>query len=979
MGNLNARLYVFFAIWSCILLISGYQLYRNVLQFSDAAGWIAHSREVLEATQSTLTTLEIAESEERAYLITTHRSYLEPFETALKNVPWDLQRLETLTQDNPRQALRVKELRGMVAAKVEQLLETIALHQRDPASARQAVLVHEGHNVMDAIQDRVETMKREELSLLSERDQAGRHARRVALLSGVAFGGLGLAGLGGLLLQALRSTRQRERYEKEQERQRQLLLVTLRSIGDALITTNAAGAVDMMNPAAETLTGWSQAEAAGQPLERVFHIIDEETRQSAQSLVEDVLRKGTVRSLAASTALVHRDGHDVPIEDSAAPIRDAGGAVVGQVVVFHDVTERRRSVANLTQSERRFRSLTELSPNAIWVNRDDRIELANPAALRLLGLDRADQIEGMNPFQIFHRNSHEKVRERLLAVRKGQVVQTSEETVVRMDGALRQVEVSSALFEDAQGPAIQVVVRDVTERQEAARALQESEERFRRLFEISPVPYGLFQRGGRTLALNRQFERTFGYDLDDIPDLPGWWARAFPDPEAFQQAKAFWESFSTRGGAEEPELVRGGERRITCKDGTVRTVQATVLIQQDQYLVTFYDLTDRLREEEERRKVEKRMVQAQRLEALGVLVAGVAHNFNNILAIIMGTASMQEKVVAEPSQLEALRIIDTACQRGRGLVRSLTHFARPSIPVQIPIDLGMVIDELRLLLENTARKNVSMVEALAEAPTWILGDPGSFNSALMNLCLNSLDAMPDGGTLTFRTAILDPEWVEISIEDTGEGMTPEVLARVTEPFFTTKPVDKGTGLGLSITYGVITAHGGSMEITSQPGRGTQVRLRLPRIDARVGATSAGEPLQNLGLAKILVVDDEEEFLDLMKRMLKMAGAMQVDTASGGREALERLQTGYKPNLVILDENMPGMDGAQTLAVVQALYPDLPILMASGKADALESGRFRQDCVAFISKPFTLEEIQRRLGEMGIGSKPVLPDDGQGMK
>jgi PAS domain S-box-containing protein len=795
----------------------------------------------------------------------------------------------------------------------------------------------------------------------------------------VVFGILGLAGLGGLLWQALRHARQREQYEEDRERQRRLLLVTLRSVGDALITTNATEAVEFMNPTAEALTGWSQAEAAGLPLERVFHIVDEGTRVPAGHVAGRVLREGTVRRLAGSTVLVRRDGQDVPIEDSTAPIKDAGGAVVGLVVVFHDVTEQRRAEASLAQSERRFRSLTVLSPNAIWVNRNDRIELANSAAMHLLGVERADQIEGLNPFQIFHPDSHEKVRERLRAVRSGQVVQVSEETIVRMDGTLRQVEVSSALFEDAQGPAIQVVARDVTERKEVERAFRESEERFRRLFDISPIPYALFRRGGRTLALNRQFERTFGYNLNDLPDLASWWARAFPDPEAFQQAKAFWESISTRETVEEPELVRGGERRVTCKDGTVRTVQATALLQQDQYLVTFYDLTDHLREEEQQREVEKRMIQAQRLEALGVLVAGVAHNFNNILAIIMGTASMQEKVATDPSQREALRIIDTVCQRGRGLVLSLTHFARPSIPNQVPIDLRVLIGELRLLLENTARKNISLVEALADEPAWILGDPGSLNSALMNLCLNSVDAMPDGGTLTFRTAIPDPEWVEISVEDTGEGMTPEILARVTEPFFTTKAMDKGTGLGLSITHGVITAHGGSMGIASQPGRGTQVRLRLPRIQARVEDAGSGEPPQNLGLSKILVVDDEEEFRNLMARMLKMAGALQVDTVSGGREALERLQTGDTPNLVILDENMPGMNGAQTLAVIRALYPDLPILIASGHPDTHESGRFRQKHLAVISKPFTLDEIRGKLAEMGVGREPVPSIDSLDIK
>jgi len=836
MNILSVRLSIFWGIWSAVLLASGFLAYRNVQKFSEATGWVDHSRQVIETAQATLTTLTEAETAERGYLITGSPVSLEPYQAALATIQEENGRLQALVRADPRQSVRVHRMAGLITDKLAELRETVALRNRDPEGARLAVMAHQAVNLMVPIRDEVEALRNEELGLLAERQGVGRQARRAALGSGISSGILGLVGMAGLLLLVAQANRQRNRHERD-----------------------------------------------------------------------------------------------------------------------------------LAQSELRFRKLTELSPNAIWVNRNDRIELANTESLRLMGATRADQIEGKSPFQIFHSSCHAQVQGRLEAARDGQVVHLSEETVVRLDGSLRQVEVSSAPFEDSNGPAVQVVLRDVTEHQQAERALRDSEERFRRLFETAPVPYALFTKSGLTMALNQRFQETFGYDLADIPDMLTWWRRAYPETATLREIEHYWEDIATRSAESGPSVVLGGRREIACKDGTVRTVEVSGLLQQDQVLATFFDLTEHLRAEADRRVVEERMGQAQRLEALGVLVAGVAHNFNNILAIIMGTASMQEHLAKDSAQMEALRIIDTACQRGRGLVRSLTHFARPSVPNLVPIDLGALVAELRLLLGNTARKNIALVEDLAEEPAWILGDPGSFNSALMNLCLNSLDAMPHGGTLILRTTIQPGDMVEISVEDTGEGMTPEILARVTEPFFTTKAVDKGTGLGLSIAHGVIKAHGGTLEIASTPGQGTQVKVRIPRHLVQAGDLPILRPQRALGLAKVLVVDDEDEVRTMLARMLTLAGAGQVKAVASGIEALKCLDSGDIPDLILLDHNMPGLDGAQTLALIRSDHQNIPIIISTGELDLDGRNGFNQDKVVAISKPFTLDEFRMKLAELRIGA------------
>ena len=572
MGSFNVRLSIFWVIWTAIILVSGFQVYRNTQKFSEAAGMVAHTREVLEAAQSTLTTLIDAEAGQRGYLITGNPISLERYRTALARLQGEINRVLGLVQDNPRQVARIQYLKGLIGTRVEEMAETLALNEKNPESARRAVTAQEVGNSMAPIQQQFETTRNEELILLSGREKANRSAHHAAILSGVLAGTFGLTGMAGLSLLVIRANRNRDRLERDREQHRQLLLVTLRSLGDALITTDATGAVEFMNTVAETLTGWKLEEAVGEPLGKVFNVIDELTRTPAVSPVGRVLREGVVLGLANPTALVDRVGHEVPIENSAAPIKDDAGEVVGVALVFRDVTENRKAERALVQSERRFRKLTELSPDAIWVNRGDRIEMINSEAMRLMGAARADQVIGMTPLQIFHPDCHERVVERLWAVQQGQTVHLSEETIVRLDGTLRQVEVSSAPFEDSQGPAIQVVLRDVTTRKQTERALVESEERFRRLFESAPVPYALFNKSGQTLALNTRFRETFGYDLEDIPDADSWWRRAYPDPEVCRKVKEHWEALAATESQVSREIVVGVNRQVACKDGQVRTV-----------------------------------------------------------------------------------------------------------------------------------------------------------------------------------------------------------------------------------------------------------------------------------------------------------------------------------------------------------------------------------------------------------------------
>jgi CheY-like chemotaxis protein len=390
---------------------------------------------------------------------------------------------------------------------------------------------------------------------------------------------------------------------------------------------------------------------------------------------------------------------------------------------------------------------------------------------------------------------------------------------------------------------------------------------------------------------------------------------------------------------------------------------------------TIQDITELKRLEEQDRRNKAQLQQAQKMESLGTLVAGVAHNINNILAIIMGTASFREQSAIEPSDLKAYRTIGRACTRGRDVVKSLVQFAKPTILNQAPFELHMLIQELCILLENTTSNRIKVIEALVDEPLWINGDAGTFSHALLNLSINSVDAMPNGGTLAFRTRIQKENWIEVLVEDDGEGIAHDVLAKVMEPFFTTKDENKGTGLGLSMTYGVIKAHGGTIDIASQPGRGTTVKIGVPRIPAPMQGEPVSSLLPLLGSVTVFLVDDDEDVRFLMAQMLKKAGVRWVKTFSRGEEALERLRTGDLPDFIILDQNMPGMNGTQTMELIRSLHPEMPILISSGQPDIEDWDCFKQPRIAIISKPFTMEEIKAKLAQ--FANETILGANGPG--
>lgn len=423
------------------------------------------------------------------------------------------------------------------------------------------------------------------------------------------------------------------------------------------------------------------------------------------------------------------------------------------------------------------------------------------------------------------------------------------------------------------------------------------------------------------------------------------------------------------------DLVEGGFESIhhlQLLDRQKARLETEVLARTAELKAATVRLESELRE---RKQVEAQLLQSQKMECMGNLASGVAHDMNNVLGAILGLASAG--LVGEPPDSPCHQVFTTiiqATERGGAMVKRLLNFAHPTRAEEGELNVNELIHEEVRLLEHTTLSKVRIHTDLDSELRPILGDAGALSHVFMNLCVNAVDAMGEQGeqaTLTFRTRTVDRDWIEVRVEDTGLGMSKAVLEKAMDPFFTTKEAGKGTGLGLSMVYSAVQAHHGQIELLSEPGKGTCVVLRFPAYapPAQPAQPAQDPPAQAARQRlKVLVVDDD----DMIQRSTGMLlGALGHTTtlAASGEEALAKLEAGLQPDLVILDLNMPGMGGKGALPRLRALHPDLPVLLATGRADQVATDlAAAYPHTVLLAKPFPLNklktEIEAILGSAG---------------
>ena len=659
---------------------------------------------------------------------------------------------------------------------------------------------------------------------------------------------------------------------------------------------------------------------------------------------------------------------------NAIPMLGPDGQVGMVICTFSDITERKRVQDELLRSEQLLRSSQRLTKVGGWEWDVD--------AKTMIWTDEVYRIHGFEPSDI-PPDPSERISRSLscYAPEDRPVIQAAFQRCAEL-GEPYDLEFpftttkGSHLWIRTVGEATRVdgrVVRvlgniiDITTRKLAESALRESDEQFASMAENSPVAIYRYsdRRGG--LYYSPLTEEILGYTPKQLLAEPWLWRDAIEPDDLPKVDAAIKENLANQTGLDLVYRIRhasGTQRWLRDRAKCYRTLDGELIVDG-----VAADITEVHRSEEEKARLRAQLNRAQKMESLGCLAGGVAHDMNNVLGAIMGLASLHHyKAQDDPPLRKNMETIITACERGGSMVKSLLSFAHEGLTEEVVIDLNVMVLEVVALLKRTTLQRVRLMTDLTEGLHALKGDPAALSHALMNLCINAVDAMPEGGTLTLSTRNEVGGWVLIEVVDTGSGMPSEVLDRAMDPFFTTKEVGKGTGLGLSIVYNTVKAHGGQMDLQSESGLGTKVRLHFP-VCMPVHQISEQVPDPQIELPKtaltVLLVDDDELIQLSMQALLEGLGH-HASWVGSGEEALAKLEAGFQPNLVVLDINMPGLGGAGTLPLLRVLRPSLPVLLATGRADQtaldlVEAHPF----VTLLSKPFSMEELQKKLAVITV--------------
>ena len=664
-------------------------------------------------------------------------------------------------------------------------------------------------------------------------------------------------------------------------------------------------------------------------------------------------------------------GRSIWVRSQGFPVIQEG-RTVEVIGAFQDITDRIEAEAMLRASERKFSVAFLASPDGISINRfsDGLFLEANDALLQAMGYPREEVIGRSSlPGDLglwVHLEDRQRLQEALL--RDG-LVRGFQAPFRRKDGTLR-MGLASAAFIDLEGErCVLIIIRDITERKRAEEALRQQEAFIRSVLDNLPVgiavsPPDPAQTPPYMNDLFLRLYRTTREALEVVAAEPdAFWEKAYEDPAVRESIKAqvledIGSGDPSRMHWERIPITREGEETTFIDARNIPVPGTSTMIS------TVWDVTEHVRREEESLRLEAQLYQAQKMESLGLLAGGIAHDINNVLAAVLAVATIHRRKAPEGSPLhQDMETITQSCLRGGALAKSLLGFARKDHREERWLNLNDLVRDVMNLLKHTTLKNISLQVELGDGLRDILGDPGSLNHVLMNLCVNAFEAMPGGGTLTVRTRNEGPDGILVEVEDTGIGMAQEVLSHALVPFYTTKQSSKGSGLGLSIVYGTVKSHRGTLDLQSEPGRGTLVRLWFPTSAAAQAKQPGDQDTKGEGASaqkSLLFIDDDPLLLQSMPRLLEHLGHWATAVASG-EQALALIDQGFKPNLVILDVNMPGIGGLETLLELRKRDPDLPVLLSSGFASQpIEAVVQQFPGVRLIVKPYTLENLKQEI-------------------
>ncbi len=776
----------------------------------------------------------------------------------------------------------------------------------------------------------------------------------------------------------------RRRAEEALRKQSEWLRIALASIGDAVICTDGDGRVTFLNAVAESLTGWPQAEAAGRPLPDVFHIVNERTRQPVESPALRALGDGKIVGLANHTILIARDGTERPIDDSTALLRDEGGTTIGAVLVFRDVTERRRA----EEVRARLAAIVESSEDAIVSKTlDGVIRSWNVGAERLFGYT-AEEAVGRPITLIIPPDRIDEERAILEQLGRGERVEHFETVRVTRDGRRLDISLTVSPIRDAAGQVIGAskIARDITERKRSERDLRESEERyrlaaaeasraaesnakFRAFFEQGTNFAGVLALDGSVVEPNRLCLEACGFTRDDVIGKPfwecGWWNRSAALMETVRAA-----CLQAAGGSlsrtETPYFVADGTERV------VDLILAPVTDEAGRVLfvaASGTDVTDRRRMEDALRQADQRKDE---------FLALLAHELRNPLAPlrnglqVMRLAASDAGAVAQVRDMmerqlgHMVRLIDDLLDISR-ISRNKMELRRAR--VQLADVVSNALESARPAIEAGGHE---LTVSLPTEPVWLDADLTRLAQVFSNLLTNSAKYTEHGGRIWLTAERRGGEAV-VSVRDTGIGIPAKALPRIFDMFSqldrNVERASGGLGIGLALVKGLVEMHGGTVAAES-PGEGQgstfTVRLPAPRMAAQAPSDAApgADPLAPGPKRRILVVDDSRDSARSMARLLQIRGN-EVRTAHDGMAAVETAEE-FRPDVILMDVGMPRLSGyGATLQIREQPWGRSVLIIAlTGWGQEGDRVRSREaGCDGHLVKPVNLPDLEKLLTEL----------------
>ncbi|MEN3365541.1 MAG: hypothetical protein V7606_2815 [Burkholderiales bacterium] len=730
---------------------------------------------------------------------------------------------------------------------------------------------------------------------------------------------------------------------------------------------NADLLVSLVDPADRLLVGPARMDGSHNPLEYVEYRI---TRPDT----------GEKRWLARRGEVVQGDAR--------ARRRYVGAAF--------DITERKRSEEALREAEKRMGAIFgQASVGLSEIDMAGRFVRANDAMCNMLGRSREEMLTLDYP-SITHPDDLPECRSLVRrAVELGQPF-SIEKRYLRADGTYvwANSNVTRIVDELGQPQSIIAVITDISQRRQAEETLRLLNETLEwrvaertaerdRIWRMSQDIMAVASFNGYFVGVNPAFTAVLGWSEQEATAIPLMDLTHPQDRSDLMQKLALL--------AQGQPLVRY-EVRDLHKDGSFRWISWTIVPEGGFLYGVARDVTEEKKQAEALRHTEDALRQAQKMEAVGQLTGGIAHDFNNLLAAMMGNLEMTQIRVDQGRSVDVARHIEAAkavTSRAAALTHRLLAFSRRQTLDPKPTNVNRLVASMGELIQSTVGPAIELEVRLLDGLWGTLCDPHQLESGLLNLAINARDAMPNGGRLIIETSNLRADeayvaehpdvtagdYMAISVIDTGIGMTPEVAARAFDPFFTTKPIGQGTGLGLSMVYGFVKQSRGNIRIYSEPGKGTTVRLKLPRVEGMENAATAPQEALAAPTAParvtVLVVDDEPDLRSLVTEMLEMLGYATID-AGDGPEALRVLESSARIDLLLTDVGMPGgMDGRQLAEAARVLRPDLKVLFVTGYAEAaaVRDGLMTPG-MQVMTKPFTMDVLAGKVAAM-IDAVPAM--------